>query len=309
MRQIKDVMTHTVEVASPDDTLQQASEKMRVHEIGVLPVWYGGQLMGIITDRDIAMRAVSRGHDPATSKVGDFMTTNVITCYEDQAVEEAARLMAWKQIRRLVVLNHNDHLVGIVALGDLAADGGSERLASDVLQRVSIKTRAAHAGYARILVALDGSPLAEQVLPYVEDLAQTYGSIVTLIRAVNQQEAQAAAASSRATTSLAEGRMTAPAVAMVADNPRADAASYLERIEHRLVALGISVERECPEGRPADIVLQRARHLGVDLIAMTTHGRSALGRMVFGSVASAVLQAAPCPVLLVRVSNLVQEPG
>jgi nucleotide-binding universal stress UspA family protein/CBS domain-containing protein len=306
MRQIKDVMTHTVEVASPDDTLQQVSEKMRAHDIGVLPVWFGGQLMGIITDRDIAVRAVAHGHDPADSKVADFMTRNVITCYEDQTVEEAARLMAWKRIRRLVVLNRNERMVGMVALGDLAIDGGTEKLAGEVLQHVSARSVPEHHGYARVLVALDGSLLAEQVLPHVEDLALKCGSIVTLLRAVSPQEAHAAAASTRATSGISEGRAAAPAVAGVAENLRADAASYLEEIEHRLIARGITVERECPEGRPADAILQRARHLGVDLIAMTTHGRGALGRMFFGGVASAVLQTAPCPVLLVRVRQAEQ---
>jgi nucleotide-binding universal stress UspA family protein/predicted transcriptional regulator len=272
---------------------------MQAHDIGALPVWYGGQLQGIITDRDITVRAVSQGRDPNEVTVGDVMTRNVVTCYDDQTVEEAAKLMALKQIRRLVVVNRSERLTGIVTLGDLSVDTGDDELTGKVLEKISTRPIEKHNGYERILVALDGSEIAEQVLPHVEPIARKFGATVTLIRAVTLAESNLT--SNIDTRSLAGGRANPAAIAPITENLRLDAVSYLQGIEHRLMYGGITVEWETPEGRPADIILQRARHLGVDLIAMTTHGRSALGRVFFGSVASAVLQAAPCPVLLVRV--------
>lgn len=134
---IRDVMTRNVEVVHPDDTLQEAAEKMKDLDIGPLPVCDDGRLVGILTDRDIAVRAVAEGQDPWTDKVRDVMTPEVISCFADQDVADAVKLMKEKQIRRLVVLDRDKRLVGILSLGDVAVHTGDEHLAGTTLEEVS----------------------------------------------------------------------------------------------------------------------------------------------------------------------------
>src|SRR6185295_2746333 len=126
--QIKDVMTRGVEVVRPDETLQQAARKMKSIDVGPLPVCDGERLVGMITDRDIIVRATAQGRDPKTTPVKDAMTPEVVYVYEDQDIEEAGSLMKERQIRRLVVLDRNKKLVGILSLGDIAADASDDRL-------------------------------------------------------------------------------------------------------------------------------------------------------------------------------------
>jgi CBS domain-containing protein len=130
-------MTHEVEVIHPDDSLQDAARKMRDHDIGLVPVCDGRKLIGMLSDRDITIRAVAEGLKP-TDKVGrDLATFPVIYCYEDEDVDVAAKTMKKNQIRRLAILRRSDkQLVGMVALGDLAINT-EDRLSGDVLQKVS----------------------------------------------------------------------------------------------------------------------------------------------------------------------------
>src|SRR5438093_4669224 len=118
--QLKDVMTRRVEVVHPDDTLATAAEKMKSLDVGPMPVCDGERLVGMLTDRDITVRATAAGRDPKTTRVRDVMTPEVAYCFEDQDTNEAARIMEQRQIRRLVILNRDKRLVGIVSLGDLA---------------------------------------------------------------------------------------------------------------------------------------------------------------------------------------------
>ena len=134
---IKDVMTRGVEVVRPDETLQQAARKMKSIDVGPLPVCDGERLVGMITDRDIIVRATAEGRDPKTTPVKEAMTPGVVYVFEDQDIEEAALLMRQRQIRRLVVLDKNKRLVGILSLGDLAEDSGDDQLSGDVLEGVS----------------------------------------------------------------------------------------------------------------------------------------------------------------------------
>ncbi len=135
---LKEIMTREVEVVHPDDSLQAAARKMRMRDVGLLPVCEGDQLVGALSDRDITMRATAEGLDPKTTPVRELMTTAVVCCFEDQGVNEAARLMKDNRIRRLMVLNRDDRrLVGIVSLGDLATSVGDNELSGQVLQRVS----------------------------------------------------------------------------------------------------------------------------------------------------------------------------
>jgi len=135
--QLKDFINYRVETVSPDDTLQRAAEKMRDLDVGSMPVCSRGQLIGVVTDRDITVRATARGDDPMVTKVSEVMTPEVIWCRVDDSAEEAARLMQEHQIRRLFVLNENDELVGVTSLGELATATGDQRLAGQTLERVS----------------------------------------------------------------------------------------------------------------------------------------------------------------------------
>src|SRR5262245_27370279 len=98
------------------------------------------RLVGMLTDRDIVVRAVAEGSDPRTTRVGDATTPDILYCFEDQDVREAARLMRENHVRRVVVLNRDKRLVGIVSLGDLAVESGEEGLAGRTLQKVSEPT-------------------------------------------------------------------------------------------------------------------------------------------------------------------------
>jgi CBS domain-containing protein len=135
--QLKDVMTPQVEVLSPEATVREAAQKMKALDVGPIPICDGGRVVGMLTDRDITVRAVAEGRDPATTPVSDIMTPDVLYCYEDQDVQEAARLMAEQQVRRVLVLTRDQRLVGIVSLGDLAVYTGEEQLTSEVLEEVS----------------------------------------------------------------------------------------------------------------------------------------------------------------------------
>jgi CBS domain-containing protein len=114
---------------------------MKNLNVGVLPVCGDNdRLVGMITDRDIVVRAVAEGCDPRTITVKEVMSPDVLWCFEDQDVKEAAQLMRENQVRRLVVLNHDKRLVGIVSLGDLAVETGDEKLSGSTLEQVSLPT-------------------------------------------------------------------------------------------------------------------------------------------------------------------------
>ncbi len=134
---VKDVMTKGAECIGPDASIQEAAQRMKSLDIGPLPVCENDRIVGFITDRDIAIRGVAEGCDTKSTMVRDLMTPGVVACFEDQDVSEAAEKMREKQIRRLVVLNENKRLVGIVSLGDLAVDTRDEHLAGETLERVS----------------------------------------------------------------------------------------------------------------------------------------------------------------------------
>jgi len=110
---------------------------MRHLDIGPLPVCDGERLVGMLTDRDITVRAVAAGRDPLSTLVRDVMTPDVVYGFEDQEVEDGARLMEQYQIRRLPGLNRSKQLVGMVALGDLAVHARTQPVAAEVLEQVS----------------------------------------------------------------------------------------------------------------------------------------------------------------------------
>jgi CBS domain-containing protein len=134
---VREIMTREVVIVHPADSLQTAACKMRDRGIGFLPVCDGGRLLGVISDRDIMVRALAEGMNPNTMITADLVSSPVICCYDEQDVAEAAKVMEQNQIRRLVVLNHrNRRMVGVISLGDLAMNDPTD-LPGEVLQVVS----------------------------------------------------------------------------------------------------------------------------------------------------------------------------
>jgi CBS domain-containing protein len=134
---VKEVMTGRPECIAPTATVQEAAARMRSLDVGSLPVCDNDRLVGVITDRDIAVRSVAEGHDPTRDHVRETMSPGIIYCFDDQDAKEAADLMGEKQVRRLPVLDRNKQLVGIVSLGDLAVEARDDRMSGDALKHIS----------------------------------------------------------------------------------------------------------------------------------------------------------------------------
>jgi nucleotide-binding universal stress UspA family protein len=154
--------------------------------------------------------------------------------------------------------------------------------------------------YRRILVPLDGTAAAERVLPYVVPLAERFGASLTLLEAT-PTPADVAAAEAAVGAIPVSPPLVDPD--QVAGAEQAGAADYLGRLVDRLRGRGFPVERALAQGPAADAIVAHAERVGADLIAMATHGRSGLGRLLLGSVADQVVRHAPCPVLLVRIHD------
>ncbi len=135
----KECMTKNVELGRPNMTLAEAAKKMRDGDFGILPVGEKNRLVGMITDRDIAVRAVAEGKDPRKSLVAEVMTNKVLYCFEDQDVNEIVKNLGQNQIRRLPVLNRQKKLVGILSLGNLAQSDASPQNVDEALIHISMK--------------------------------------------------------------------------------------------------------------------------------------------------------------------------
>lgn len=129
---ISEIMSPKVESISPDSTVKEAARKMHDLHIGSLPVVDNGQLVGIVTDRDICCRVVATGRDAVMTNVDEIMIKDVTTCFDDQDITDAAHLMADHHIRRLAVLSRDNSMVGFLSVEDLARS--SHDLASNVLE-------------------------------------------------------------------------------------------------------------------------------------------------------------------------------
>ena len=133
---LKDVMSSDVKVISPDMTITEAARQMRDGDFGMMPVGENDRMIGTVSDRDIAIRAVAEGKGPGT-KVREIMTEGIFWAFDDDTVEHAAKLMSEHQVRRLPVVNHDKRLVGIVALGDFAVDKSEIQPAAKALAKIS----------------------------------------------------------------------------------------------------------------------------------------------------------------------------
>ena len=119
--QLREIMTRDVEVVRPETSVSQAAQKMRSLDVGALPVCEGPRLVGMVTDRNITIRAAAYGHHPNTTPVSHYMSSDLICCFEDQDIKEAEELMRQRRVRRLPILTREKQIAGIVALDDLAS--------------------------------------------------------------------------------------------------------------------------------------------------------------------------------------------
>lgn len=136
MQQLKDLMSRDVKVVSPEMSIREAAKEMRDGDFGMLPVGEDDRMIGTISDRDIAIRAVAEGLD-ADTKVREVMSNGIAWAYEDDSVEHAAKIMSERQVRRLPVVDRDKRLVGIVALGDFAVESSEIKPAAQALSEIS----------------------------------------------------------------------------------------------------------------------------------------------------------------------------
>ena len=134
MPKTSSVMTRDVQTLNPTDTLQQAAKLMESLDVGSLPVCDAGRVVGMLTDRDITVRATARGLAASTT-VEAVMSTDVVCCQEDDDIEQLQQMMSESQVRRVPILGRDDNLVGIVSLGDLALRQSAD--IDDVVREVS----------------------------------------------------------------------------------------------------------------------------------------------------------------------------
>lgn len=133
----KDIMSKKPEFLPPTTTLQKAADQMRTHDYGFIPVGENDKLIGTVTDRDITIRAIAEGKDPTKTTLRDIMSKGISYCFETDKLEKVAQQMEELQIRRLVVLNKDKRLVGIISLGDIATKCKNPTLTSEVTDAVS----------------------------------------------------------------------------------------------------------------------------------------------------------------------------
>lgn len=133
---VSELMTKAVKTIQAEATLQEAAQMMRDLDVGILPVAEGGRPTGMLTDRDIVIRALADSLDPRQTRVRDVITPRVCSIYAEQEIEDAAELMAKEQVRRLLVVDQQQRAVGIISLGDLSR-GSAEDAAETALEGVA----------------------------------------------------------------------------------------------------------------------------------------------------------------------------
>lgn len=133
----KEIMSKKPEFLPPTATLQQAADQMRTHDYGFIPVGENDRLIGAVTDRDIVIRAVAEGKDPSTTTLREVMSKGIQFCYETDSLEKIASHMENLQVRRLVVLNSDKRMTGVISLGDIATKSNNVILCGEVTDAVS----------------------------------------------------------------------------------------------------------------------------------------------------------------------------
>ncbi|HEY0415997.1 MAG TPA: CBS domain-containing protein [Gaiellaceae bacterium] len=136
MAQIRELMTVKPRTVKMGDTVVDAAKLMKGEDAGIAPIVDGDRLVGVVTDRDITIRVVAEGRDPASTKVEEIASQNLVTIDPQQELDEALRLMATHQVRRLPVVEEDGKLVGIVAQADVARHADAERT-GEVVEEIS----------------------------------------------------------------------------------------------------------------------------------------------------------------------------
>jgi CBS domain-containing protein len=140
---IREVMTSQVRCAVSSDSMADVAAEMKRLNVGTIPICEGDRLVGIVTDRDIAIGCVATGLDPKACKVGDHMTCNPITIGPDQDLAEAFRLMAREQVHRLPVIDKNEKIVGMLSLGDCVVNCSEDQAVANLVRHISVPVRSA----------------------------------------------------------------------------------------------------------------------------------------------------------------------
>src|SRR5687768_13156166 len=135
--EVRQIMSSDVERITQDTTLQDAAQRMKTRDVGFLPVCEGDRVLGTLTDRDIIIRGVARGVDVRQTSAKDVMSKDVFYCYVDEDIEDVAEAMSEKQVRRMIIMDHDERIVGVVSLGDIAKADTDEQVSADTLRNVS----------------------------------------------------------------------------------------------------------------------------------------------------------------------------
>lgn len=133
----KEVMSQHPEFLPPSATLKQAADQMRSHDYGFLPIGENDRLVGALTDRDIAVFAVARGWDPNKKTVSEIMHKGIYYCFESDPLEKVIAQMEQLKVRRLIVLNKQKRMTGIISMGDIATKCKDAKLCKELTQAVS----------------------------------------------------------------------------------------------------------------------------------------------------------------------------
>ncbi len=136
----REIMTKNPRTVTPDTRLQEAARLMQSEDVGLIPVVEGkdsGNLVGVVTDRDIAIRIVAEGRDPSNVSVRDVMSSNVRTLREDTDVDEVMEVMGSEQVRRIPIVDERGGLVGIVAQADIVREARNDRKAERTVEKIS----------------------------------------------------------------------------------------------------------------------------------------------------------------------------
>lgn len=135
----KEIMSKKPEYLPPNTTLKQAANQMRTHDYGFIPVGENDRLIGVVTDRDMTIRAIAEGKDPSKTTLRDILSKGIHYCYEGDSIEKVVQKMEKEQVRRLVVLNSekDKRLTGIISLGDIATKAKNMKLCSELTDALS----------------------------------------------------------------------------------------------------------------------------------------------------------------------------
>jgi CBS domain-containing protein len=134
---IQEIMSRNVQCIAPTTPIAKAAERMRERDIGFLAICDNDRLVGTITDRDITIRSVAQGRDPRLAPVEEIMTPAVFYSYEEDDLEHVAKYMQEKEVRRMLILDRQKRLVGVVSLGDIARASGEKQLAGETLGEIA----------------------------------------------------------------------------------------------------------------------------------------------------------------------------